>query len=240
MRHSRGNILFLILLAVMLFAALAYAVTSSIRGGGKDASSENAELKASQILQYMSLLESSIMRLQMTGDYKQVTFSKNAANAAGTVYWGSAITTTGKTVGLFNDTDGAMSNVPVPPNSVYSDAYVPSTLLTVRVMLEPGGGHMGTTAADVVMYTESLTLAVCQAINAKLGVTVTDYVTSIDTSAPGFSYPVWIYNHGTGAFVFTPVNSTSSHPALPAQRGCFPSGANNPIKLRYWQVLEVR
>ena len=59
---QRGNILFLILLAVVLFAALSYAVTQGMRGGGKDAGPEKFKTLASQILQNVSLMENTMMR----------------------------------------------------------------------------------------------------------------------------------------------------------------------------------
>lgn len=70
MRKERGNILFLILLAVVLFAALAYAVTSSMRGGGKDASSETVQAGAAAISQYVALLRNEIQRLMLMNDCK--------------------------------------------------------------------------------------------------------------------------------------------------------------------------
>lgn len=69
-RTQRGNILFLILLAVVLFAALAYAVTSSMRGGGKDGSTENIQAGAAAISQYVSLLRSEVQRLMLMNDCK--------------------------------------------------------------------------------------------------------------------------------------------------------------------------
>lgn len=67
---QRGNILFLILLAVVLFAALSYAVTQSMRGGGKDASNENVQAGAAAISQYVALLRSEVQRLMLTNDCK--------------------------------------------------------------------------------------------------------------------------------------------------------------------------
>tara|TARA_B100000686_G_scaffold327900_1_gene387276 strand:+ start:2215 stop:2541 length:327 start_codon:yes stop_codon:yes gene_type:complete len=66
MINAQGNALFLILIAVALFAALSYAVTNSGRGSaGVDR--EQAEIYASQILQQASALEAAVMRLTITG-----------------------------------------------------------------------------------------------------------------------------------------------------------------------------
>ena len=62
---DKGNILFLILLAVMLFAALSYAVTSSVRGGGKNASEENISLFIDQVIQAANLLENNMIRAML-------------------------------------------------------------------------------------------------------------------------------------------------------------------------------
>lgn len=80
MKTQRGNILFLILLAVVLFAALSYAVTSSMRGGGKSAAAEAASAKASAILQHAVHVEQAIMRLKLVNDCRdeQISFENSA------------------------------------------------------------------------------------------------------------------------------------------------------------------
>ena len=64
MRETQGNVLFLILIAVVLFAALSYAVTQSSRGTG-NGDSEQRKLDASAILNYTTSIANAVNRLKM-------------------------------------------------------------------------------------------------------------------------------------------------------------------------------
>lgn len=66
-RSENGNVLFLIMIAVALFAALSYAVTSSTRTSPASVSKEQAQLIASDLMQYASLMTSGIMRMRASG-----------------------------------------------------------------------------------------------------------------------------------------------------------------------------
>ena len=77
-QNQRGNALFLILIAVALFAALAYAVTQSGRGNG-GINKEQSALDASQMTQYGAEISQAIMRLMLSGGCTATSLSFDSA-----------------------------------------------------------------------------------------------------------------------------------------------------------------
>lgn len=75
--HNRetGSVLFLILIAVVLFTALSYAVTQTTRGGGIEPSDEKAELLAGEIMNYVTALQTAITRLQVSNGCEDTEIS---------------------------------------------------------------------------------------------------------------------------------------------------------------------
>jgi hypothetical protein len=72
---ENGNMLFLILIAAALFAALSYVVVQTSRTGSGDAEREKASLSAGEIMNYATALQASLTRLIIGGcDPKNVNF----------------------------------------------------------------------------------------------------------------------------------------------------------------------
>lgn len=63
-RPESGNVLFLILIAVVLFAALSLAVSNITRSGGGEGRQENTSIRAAQIIQYATYTEQALLRMR--------------------------------------------------------------------------------------------------------------------------------------------------------------------------------
>lgn len=176
-KSVRGNILFLILLAVVLFAALSYAVTSSMRGGGKDAGNENAELGAAQILQWFSAIDAAVMRMEMNGiKYEDMSFIYNAK-----YYGGNALNNymnntrcTSDSCRIFKPDGGVVAppdfakyGTPDPTGAVLGSEVAPGSAVLFMAQW-PGAG---TSLNDVVVYLYYIKPEICTAMRAKLNQT---------------------------------------------------------------------
>lgn len=184
--RSSGNVLFLILIAVALFAALAFAVSRSSQTSGGNVSQEKADMLASRFLQHMTDLQSRIMRMRMNGvrDY-ELNFYYNS---------------TSQTVGGANDnTNCTQSRCRVyDPNG---GGAVAQKLLELRNSPDidrqfifyinvPGNG---TSAPDIVyVMGGDVKYDVCMALNRRMGLNSIPTNTTIPTTSDVvmYAYPV--------------------------------------------------
>lgn len=64
---SSGNVMFLILIAVVLFAALSFAVSSTMRATGSNDSRDTLQLQATELMGFSSSVKTAIERLRVGG-----------------------------------------------------------------------------------------------------------------------------------------------------------------------------
>lgn len=213
---QRGNILFLILLAVVLFAALSYAVTQSMRGGGNNANKEKGEAQAAEILNYFVSLDTGIARMKLTGNIQdnQLNFyyasdsnfvigntdNPNCTQSRCRVFDPAGGGVTGRKLGaLVRDPANATSNT--------------IDLARILYISIPGAG---TTKPDIVFWIQGTSWDTCRAINKKFG--ISDVVFNVSDAYDGtVGYPY--YGYPAGAIPDT--TATSQVPAAIGALGTF-------------------
>ena len=87
-KNEKGNVLFLILIAVVLFAALSYAVSQSNQTSG-DISSEEAELAAAEIINYFAAIQGEAQRLNLVHGVPYYNINLGNNNSHGSLTGGS-------------------------------------------------------------------------------------------------------------------------------------------------------
>lgn len=163
--RQHGNILFLILLAVVLFAALAYAVTSSMRGGGKDASREKYDTLAAQMVQHFALLEQTMMRARLMNDVPEWGFDVSGASTTSRSTANATCTTAA--CKIYTDTGGPVPPLTIPDwASLTADPVQRRANWYVLSIL-----NVGTPAPDIVVSYTYLTRGLCEAFNRIVGAT---------------------------------------------------------------------
>jgi hypothetical protein len=157
-RGERGNALFLILIAVALFAALSYAINQSGRGGG-DVSRETVQTVAAQIVDTGAGLRQAATRMLIAGtSVYSIVFTSPS---------------TGLTTQIFDAKGGGATNGKPPPAAGTTTAwsYRPAQDATTGTFV----CGVGTAAPEVLVilgstiFGEYLDLAVCVQIQKSLG-----------------------------------------------------------------------
>lgn len=158
-KGERGNALFLILIAVALFAALSYAVTSSGRGSGS-ISNEQALITAAQITQFPAAVRTAVTRMVITG------------TTASSLTFASPDSTTS---GVFSTTGGG-AILQTPPSNIgtattWQFKSAPST--GTGWFISGVGTDTAATGIDAFAFLNGLTLPVCTQILRGLALNTT-------------------------------------------------------------------
>ena len=185
-KNSSGNILFLILIAVALFAALSYAVTQSSRSGGGDASKEQADLAAADLISYLTSMENSIMRMRVTGgcSENQISF-ETPLTGSGYDYTHSPASP--DSCKVFHTSGGG---IPFREDIKWFDAALYPSYQTYATWYTGSYNvqNIGSASSDLLAYIYPMNKAVCNAVNRKLGIIYTGDPPVADSTGSGANF----------------------------------------------------
>lgn len=166
-KSQEGNALFLILIAVALFAALSYAVTQSGRGSGS-VTREQALIAAAQITQAAASMRALVDRMIVTGtQISNLQFHTGGVSCSPIATWPAC--TSG--VDCVFAPEGGGATVPGLPANVSNGVDAVQLCMdnpSINVWSMSG---VGTSAADANFSVDYLSEEVCTAINKGLGIT---------------------------------------------------------------------
>jgi hypothetical protein len=163
--NQKGNVLFLILIAVALFAALSYAVTQSSRSGG-DASKETNVINTAALTQYPNSVRTSVLRLIIAGvDPLDLQFNKPDQFDTGT-YPGII-----PARAIFHPQGGAASYQQVPANlttvpggGAIDWKFNANFEVPLLGLSQTGSGN----GNEVIAFADGITQSICGRVNKEL------------------------------------------------------------------------
>lgn len=169
-KGEQGNVLFLILIAVALFAALSYAVTQSTRSGGGDANSERSLVSSAALTQYPASLKTAIVRMTVSNNVDVNFLSFDMPSTFSALTNGAANTQQSNAV--FHPAGGAAtySRAPREVTTKVVDWAFNGNNEVALIGTTSGSGSATLATADIVAYLPNMQKTVCDKIHSQLGI----------------------------------------------------------------------
>lgn len=161
---EKGNVLFLILIAVVLFAALSYAVTQSTRSGSGDASSETSLINSAQLTQYPASVRTALVRMVIGGVPLDTPISFNPPSD----FSGTINTVPRQRHNVFHPAGGGATYMQAPGEVMDSGAA--GTWSFNANWDVPNIGTSGVGGNDLIAFLPGVTKTVCAKINSEHGI----------------------------------------------------------------------
>ncbi len=226
---ERGNVLFLILIAVALFAALSYAVTQSTRSGGGDAGRETTLVNSSTITQYPASIKTAIVRMIVSNGVTvdQLIFDPPSQ-------FGS-LSGTQLAQNVFHPSGGGASYA-LAPSSVMANNQ-PGTWRYNAENQIYNIGQDGNPGNDIIAFLPGVSQSICERIHTQLGISTT-FVAEAGAAATAVEADDKDYDNAGIPGTAGPVIGDAGGSALNGQpQGCFTDGATGYV---YYHVLVER
>ena len=232
-KNESGNVLFLILIAVALFAALSYAVTQSTRSGGGSADRERSILSSASLTQGPTALRTSLIRMVLGGtDVSNMRFNAPAN-------FGSVDEAT-----LVFHPNGGGAVFQRAPADVMADGDQGTWFYNPNFTIPEIGIDTAGVGNDVIAFLPGITQGVCSQINDEFAIDATG-CTPLNGNIPlldsGSDETEIAVNYEDGdTFPSTAeVLQGDSCTALTGQpSGCFYHTAATPVYVFYSVLLE--
>ena len=160
---ERGNVLFLILIAVALFAALSYAVTQSTRSGGGDANRETTLVNSSTITQYPASIKTSIVRMLVSNGVTVDQLIFDAPSDFG------SLSTVQQAQNVFHPTGGGSAYTLAPASVMAIPAPGTWRYNAANQIYNIGQDVATNVGNDVIAFLPGVSQAICERIHTQLG-----------------------------------------------------------------------
>ncbi len=173
--HESGNVLFLILIAVALFAALSYAVTQSSRSGGGSANEETSLINSASISQYPASVRTAIIRMMISNnvDATEINFDPPP--------YDDLTTTALQNRGVFYPSPvGGGATYTASPADVMDDGNPGTWYFSASYRIQNIGLDSAGSGNDVIAFLPGLRDSICNRLNDELGIPTTDRTVAAD------------------------------------------------------------
>lgn len=232
--HQSGNAMVYILIAVLLFAALAYTFLKSGQTGQGSLSKEQSKIAAGQILSFANNVEKAVEKLRQRGcSENQISFVGATTYAPGNYTYSNANAPSDNSCDVFNANGGGVIDVDMRPYmTAEASRDMGQTLYTGSNSVSSVDLDPASPQKDLLMIVSDLDPNVCTAINDILGVTG-------PTARDGFHVQTFVGTYGP---LSTGIGDDGSNPTTVRGRTsfCMQNIANSLYRSYYVRVLIVR
>jgi hypothetical protein len=173
--RQSGNVIMIVLIGIVLFAALTYAVTRSMNGGGDFGNNEKYSLQANQFLSFGNQVETAVKALTANGCLDtQINFENSDWSG-----YANSNAPSDKSCNVFDQAGGGLTYIQ-PSSLLLDETYSASAdykkwIFTGRFCfldVGTGGSYCASNNSELAMVLNHVSINACNKINSLFNTTL--------------------------------------------------------------------